>query len=59
MRLKMIQIELLWPKEVPSNELRKFVREKLFNYGEPLRWAITSVEQRKLKLEAVVIIPED
>ncbi len=62
MELKMLKLELSWIAQVPLKDLRQWIRGEIFQYGEPLRWAITSVEKpskigtRKLKLEAVVII---
>ena len=42
-------------QETPT-ELQKVVETELKKQGEPLRWAITSVdtEQQKVKVEAVV-----
>ena len=57
----MIQLELNWPNEVPCYQLRQWLRQQILIYGEPLRWAITSIlpatsnQPRKLRLEAVVV----
>ncbi|MBF2064944.1 MAG: hypothetical protein IGS39_11060 [Calothrix sp. C42_A2020_038] len=42
-------------QETPT-ELQKVIETELKKQGEPLRWAITSVdtEQQKVKVEAVV-----
>ncbi len=63
MRLKPIEIELDWSDSLPICSLRSVVFNKLQEYGEPLRWAITNVssttkkkDSRKLNIEAVVII---
>jgi len=62
MKLKMLNLELPLPAQVHLKDLRQWIRGEIFNHGEPLRWAITSVERPsqkgtgKLKLEAVVII---
>ena len=59
MNLRRLDQQLAWPDEVPTKELREFVRSQLQLEGELLRWAITSVNQdssgvRWLQLEAVV-----
>ncbi len=64
MKLKVLQLDLQWPKEVTVLDLRSWVVSQLIAYGEPLRWAITSVQPplrtdsfRQLRVEAVVISP--
>ncbi len=65
MNLKFIEIELDWPSEVVVFDLKNYILSKLINYGEPLRWAITSLtthegpEIQRLSIEAVFIIYED
>ena len=65
MKLKVLQLDLVWPKDVSVLELRKFIIAHLQTYGEPLRWAITVInnnnmpigdERTNLSVEAVVII---
>ena len=65
MRLKILELEMDWPKDLSPLELRQWIRNKLNKYGEPLRLAITDVADareedvfRKLKVEAVVIISQ-
>ena len=65
MSLNFIQLELIWPLDVALADLRPWLLPQLNHYGEPLRWAITSIETlespsqvRKLHIEAVVISPE-
>ncbi len=64
MILKLIQIDLIWPRNILISDLRVFILEKLSQYGQPLRWAIMEVqsfdsleENRILKIEAVVVVP--
>ncbi len=63
MRLKSLEINIEWPANVPLASLRSFVRDKLRELGEPLRWAITDISiskeidgSRELHIEAVVIV---
>ncbi|NEZ56783.1 hypothetical protein D0962_13515 [Leptolyngbyaceae cyanobacterium CCMR0082] len=40
--------------------LRNHIESQLRTYGEPLRWAITSVEKTTAQIEAVVtVVPKD
>ena len=64
MELKLLHLNLGWPEEVALKELRLLIVVKLRAYGDPLRWAITSIRFpktgdvfRELSIEAVVIIP--
>ena len=65
MNLKFIELELDWPSELSVFDLRKYILSKLINYGEPLRWAITSLTTysresiQTISIEAVLIINED
>ena len=61
--LKFVELNLVWSKELPLEELRPWILNQLSETGEPLRWAITAIEpggrdslSRQLKLEGVVII---
>ena len=60
-----MELELDWPYEVSVIDLRKFILSKLTNYGEPLRWAITSLtthSEKKIQVisvEVVLIIKQD
>ena len=62
MNLEFIELELDWPSELSVLDLRKYILSKLVNYGEPLRWAITSLTNnsrqsiQKISIEAVLII---
>ena len=63
MRLKSLELKLDWPETLLIQDLRSYVVEELMNFGDPIRWAITSISassepgcNRKLNIEAVVII---
>ena len=65
MNLEFIELEIDWPSELSLYDLRNYILSKLMEYGEPLRWAITSVtthSEKKIQvfsLEAVLIINQD
>ena len=65
MNLEFIELELEWSSDLSVFELRQYILSKLINYGEPLRWAITSLTTpsresiQKISIEAVLIIDED
>ena len=65
MNLEFIELELDWPPEVSVFELKNYILSKLMSYGEPLRWAITSLTtyseetMQKISIEAVFIIDKD
>ena len=54
-----------WPFEVSLFDLKNYILSKLMEYGEPLRWAITSVTnhpEKKIQIisiEVVLIINQD
>ena len=43
MNLEFVELDLDWPSELSLCCLRNYILCKLVEYGEPLRWAITSV----------------
>ncbi len=64
MQIKLVELKLVWPKDITVLELRLWVKNQLRKYGEPLRWAITDIGiaskfddslNRELTIEAVVI----
>ena len=61
MRLTSKTLTLLWPKDLKVSDLRGWVRDQLRIHGDPLRWAITSVNHSAqdngavLQIEAVLI----
>ena len=65
MNLEFIEFDLEWPSEVSVFDLKKYVKSNLTEYGEPLRWAITSVETcsekkiQKISVEVVLITNQD
>ena len=65
MNLEFIELELDWPFELKIYDLKNYILSNLKEYGEPLRWAITSVtthsekEIQLISLEVVLIINQD
>ncbi len=65
MNLEFRELDLDWPFEISIFDLRSYVLTELMNYGEPLRWAITSVtdhpekETQIMLVEAVLIVKRD
>ena len=65
MNLEFVELDLDWPSEISVFDLRNYILSKLMEYGEPLRWAITSVstnsekEIQVLSVEVVLVINED
>ena len=65
MKLEFIELDFEWPSEVTLFNLKNYILSKLMKYGEPLRWAITSVtapsetNNQILSVEVVFIINED
>ena len=65
MNLEFIELDLDWPSELSIFDLKNHILSKLIKFGEPLRWAITSVNthsERKIKvmsIEVVLIINQD
>ena len=59
MRLIRLQRQLLWPAELPSTDLRRWIRQQLAAEGELLRWAMTEITTnadgaRTIQVEAVI-----
>ena len=65
MNLEFIELDLDWPSELSLFDLKNYILSKLLEYGEPLRWAITSVtnhseeEIQIISVEVVLIINQD
>ena len=65
MNLEFIELELDWPSDLTVFDLRNYILSKLMIYGEPLRWAITSLTTpsiesiQKISIEAVLIIHDE
>ena len=60
-----MELDLDWPLELSIFDLRNYILSNLTKYGEPLRWAITSVTtdpKKKIQVisvEVVFIINQD
>ncbi len=65
MNIEFIEIDIDWPAELSVLDLKSYILSKLMEYGEPLRWAITSVTTYSEKtiqiisVEAVLIVNQD
>ena len=65
MNLEFLELDLDWPFELSLLDLKKYILSKLMEYGEPLRWAITSVAnypEKKIQIisiEVVFVINQD
>ena len=65
MNLEFIELDLDWPSGLSVFDLKGYILSKLMIYGEPLRWAITSVTTHSEKniqvisVEVVLIINQD
>ena len=65
MNLEFIELDLDWPFELSVFDLKDYILSKLLEYGEPLRWAITSVtthsekKSQIISVEVVLIINPD
>ncbi len=63
MEIKFIELEIKWPQGIKASKLRPHILSRLKDYGDPLRWAITSLNLsqsskglRYISIEAVVLI---
>ena len=65
MNLEFKELDLVWPSELTVFELRSYILSELMEYGEPLRWAITSMTTHSEKttqvisVEVVLIVKQD
>ena len=65
MNIEFIELKLDWPSELSVFDLKNYILSNLKKYGEPLRWAITSLTNnsekttQKIFIEAVLIINDD
>jgi len=63
--LEFIELDLDWPLELSVFELKNYILSTLMEYGDPLRWAITSVtnhpekKNQIISVEVVLIINQD
>ena len=56
MNLEFIELDLDWPPELSVFDLKNYILSKLMEYGEPLRWAITSVSAHSEKKNQVISV---
>ena len=56
MKLEFIELDLDWPSEITLFELKNYILSKLMEYGEPLRWAITSVSTHSEKKIQIISV---
>ncbi len=59
MKLKFLELDLDWPSELKIYDLKNYILSNLREYGEPLRWAITSVKthsERKIQIISVEVV---
>ncbi len=65
MNLELKELDIEWPAKLTIFDLKNYILSKLIVYGEPLRWAITSVtthSEKKIQIisiEVVLIINKD
>ena len=65
MNIKFAEIEIEWPSEIKVVSLKNYILLSLSKYGDPLRWAISSVSNKsekcmqKISIEAVFLISKD
>ena len=59
MKLEFIELDLEWPSELRVVHLKNYILSRLIEYGEPLRWAITSVatnSEKRIQIISVEVI---
>ncbi len=65
MNLEFVELDFEWPPELSVFDLKNHILSKLTDYGEPLRWAITSLTTHSEKriqvisVEVILIINQD
>ena len=65
MNIEFIELDLDWPSDITVFELKNYILSKLSNFGDPLRWAITSLNTQSkdtiqiISIEAVLIINKE
>jgi len=58
-KLEFRELDLDWPSELSIFDLKNYILSKLIKYGEPLRWAITSVttdSEKKMQIISVEVV---
>ena len=59
MNIEFIELDLDWPAEVNIFQLKNYILSKLMEYGDPLRWAISSVttySEKKIQIISVEVV---
>ena len=56
MNLEFIELDLDWSCELRVFDLKNYILSELIKYGEPLRWAITSVTTHSEKKPQVISV---
>ena len=59
MKLKFIELELEWPSKLSVFDLKEYILTRLKDYGEPLRWAITSLtthSEKKIQIMSIEVV---
>ena len=56
MNIQFIELDLDWPYELSVFGLKNYILSMLMEYGEPLRWAITSVTTQSEKKNQIISI---
>ena len=65
MNLEYIELNIEWTDDLSIYDLRKSILSKLLQYGDPLRWAITSIKSKSdtkiqiISVESVMIMNKD
>ena len=65
MNLEFIELDLHWSYQLKVLDLKNYILSELIKYGEPLRWAITSVTTHSkekiqiISVEAVLVIHQE
>ena len=56
MNLEFKELDLDWPNELSVVHLKSYILSKLIKYGEPIRWAITSITTQSEKKPQIISI---
>ena len=65
MNLEFIELDLDWPPELSLFDLRNYILTNIMEYGEPIRWAITSISNHSenknqiISVEVVLMINQE
>ena len=59
MKLEFIELELEWSSTLSVFDLKEYILTKIKDYGEPLRWAITSLtthSEKKIQIISIEVV---